>query len=63
MLISGQPVFSVWSEIMLFYDKKNNNSSLHSLFLLGLIKLIKSRIENYGGNPSLVAMLTSITKW
>jgi hypothetical protein len=63
MLISGQPVFSVWSEIMLFYDKKKKkNSSLHSLFLLGLIKLIKSRIENYGGNPSLVAMLTSITK-
>jgi hypothetical protein len=28
-----------------------------------LIKLIKSRIENYGGNPSLVAMLMSITKW
>ena len=28
-----------------------------------MIKLIKPRIENYGGNPSLVTMLMSFTKW
>lgn len=56
------PDSSVWSEIMLFYGKKKKNSSLFNLFLLGLIKLIKPRIENYGGNPSLVTMLMSFTK-
>jgi hypothetical protein len=42
--------------------KKKINSSLFNLFLLGLIKLIKPPIENYGGNPSLVTMLMSFTK-
>jgi len=45
---------------MLFYGKKKLD--LLNLFLLGLIKLIKSRIENYGGSPSLVTMLMSFTK-